>query len=258
MVAKPKGFLSLRWWRTAGLIFSACCFFGFWATLGLATYSVLAWPNSPIVIAAIIAAGVTLTFLAPAAVALVVGTAIEARMPHEEPLSAGKRMGRLLQVVGSFLLGPLAILAWNAATGLEYRLVEASLEASNNRPIVSGDHVGFCKPPTYLVRDGLPVVELTIRLPRSGFYTIFVNGSDAARHECDAEVDTMLTGGVHQLAITLHCRGANPARGEPIAWPVTVRQLLVRNVANELDPEGDGWYDARSSEGGIATIGPPP
>jgi hypothetical protein len=132
------------------------------------------------------------------------------------------------------------------------------LEARSNRPIVSVDQAGFCKPPTYFVRDGRPVVELTIRIPRSGFYMVHVNGSDAALHTCEGHVDKVLRAGVHVLPITLVCLGGNPLVPERIRWPVTVRQLLVRNLANEQDPGGDGWYDSRSSGRGIATIGPPP
>jgi hypothetical protein len=260
MIARPKGFLSLRWWRTSGLIFSACCFFGFWATFGLAIYSVLAHPmsDSPIVIAAVLVVGLTLTILAPAAIALVAGTVIEAGQREEEPLPPARRAARWLEIVGSFLLGPLAILAWHGATNLLSRQTDAEFEARNNRPIVSADRAGFCRPPTYLVRDGLPVVELTIRMPRSGFYIVSVNGSDAALHTCEGQVDTVLQAGVHVLPITFRGLGGNPRVPERIAWPVTVHQLLVRNLANDQDPGGDGWYDSRYSLRGIATIGPPP
>jgi hypothetical protein len=254
---KPKGFLSLRWWRTAGLIFSACCFLGFWVTFGIAVYVVLAWHANP-PMAILLAVGLIVTIGVPAAIAIIVGTAIEAGMPQEQPLTAAGRTARLLQIVGSFLLGPFAILAWNEAVNLESRGEYAALEARSNRPIVSGDQVGFCRPPNYLVRDGLPVVELTIRLPRSGFYTLTAIGSDAARHSCEGQVDTVLQAGVHVLPITLRVLGGDPRVPEPIAWPVTVHDLMVRNVPNEQDPGGDGWYDSRYSTPGIATIGPPP
>jgi len=253
---KPKGFLSLRWWRTAGLIFSACCFLGFWLSFGLVVYTVLALPmlHSAIADAALVAAGLLLTILVPATVAIVVATVSEARRPQEGALPRARRIIRLLEVVGSFLLGPVAIIAWHGVT----QVGDAGFETKNNQPIVSGDQVGFCSPPTYLVRDGLPVVELTIRLPRSGFYVVTANGSDAALHTCEGEVDTVLQAGVHVLPITLRGLGGNPRVPEKITWPVTVHQFLVRNMANEQDPGADGWYDSRYSTRGIATIGPPP
>src|SRR5689334_2026728 len=145
MFAKPRGFLSLRWWRTTGLIFSACCFLGFWASFGLAVYGILSRKaESPIAIAAFLTAGLFLTILLPAGAAIALGTVIEARRPQVGPLPPVQRVIGLLQAVGSFLLAPVAIMAWHGATQFGAGLMESGFEAKNNPPIVSGDQVGFC------------------------------------------------------------------------------------------------------------------
>ncbi len=212
--------MTLRWWRNASV-----------------TFFVLTPVMVPFLVAGVLAAllggklppplvMVGLLVVVPALVA----TGIEAASRPEPPLHGRRLALRALIIVAGFAFWPASLVGWLFAG-------DAITQWRRERPIVASSRPGFCAPLRYGVRDSLPWIEITTRLPRPGRYGWYVQASDGDSAQCWGTADSVLSAGVHAVVITIRPRDP----GGRLTWPVRVRSVLV----SPLWQAAPVWSDCR-------------
>jgi hypothetical protein len=250
--------LSRRWWQNAGFVFGSTSFLGFWISALFAALSAMGPLMSE---ATFLRTAAALFLVGPAILAVVVATLIERLgAPEPPPAPAQARRERIRTIAAfafPFVAGPLTLAASIVVTRVHAQSWEAGLKAKLNPPIVDNGRPGFCAPPRFLVVSGKPVVDLTVRLPKADRYTWSVMAYDRERETWSGEVEGLFPRGVQLMRIPLEPLvwpplGDSAAVARPIAWPITVGQVLVRSRTVP-------WHDGRSDmTNGLGTIAGPP
>jgi hypothetical protein len=233
-----------RWWRTAGLTFGlvSCCgviLSLIFSLIAAWSYSLDRWTT---------AVTVSLSIVIPLTLAFIAATLSEGALPAEEPRPASRRR-RILLTIGAFafpfVAGPAGLMLWFWSMNKSEERELAKMQAFDNRPITTSSGDFLCAPPRYFMRDGLLAAELTARLPTAGRYGWYVLGSDPTQSMM-GRVDTLLSAGLHVVAVKLEHGNGKPVRPETVRWPIVIRHIALDRLTEGGEPV---WLDGRGTGG---------
>jgi hypothetical protein len=124
-----------------------------------------------------------------------------------------------------FALCPAIVLPlWLLSTMRSVNRDIAPYVAGDTRPIVASDTAGFCAPPVWGMRQGLPEVTLTVRPRTPGPHRISLDALDYANHRFEIDDRRELSAGANK--VTLGFKRVGDTK-EPIWWPIRVYDLTL-------------------------------